>query len=989
MFHRSLLAVILALTVPSGWAQTTTATLYGTLTDPSGGAVPGARITLQNADTGASFTAESDNLGGFTSTFLPAGNYTITVEAAGFKRYSEVGVLLSAAQTLRRTFPMTLGQVSETISVTSEIPLIQTATSNQQIQFSPMQVRELPTGGRNWTNLLNQMPGVEVSSEGARLNGMPRNGFTFTVDGTDGEADPEQPAFGMSRGFGNIIRGISTEAIGEISVNKGIVPAEVNTSMGGNVNVTTRSGTNEFHGSAFHNYQSGGLNARNPFLASRAPLVFHQYGGSLGGPILKNKAFFFAVFEGYRQTQQGRVTANVPTPEFKARALTAQPGYKPFFDLFPNPTNPYPPNAINGFFEGLSAGTAADDHGVLRGDYSFTVTSRLSVRYTRGRPNRLLPTAIANNQRSFSGTQETGTASFFTGRAAWTAETRLGVNYNEVKRDDEIYNLGIAGIVGSLGFGTAGETVVLRGTTTTVEQIMAVGRGKHAFKFGGIVGFKRNTRENIEVPEFTYASEADFLANIPSNIRVTFGVREFLVSQWNTGFFFQDDWRVNSRLTLNIGMRYDYFSVPRERDGRLFNRDFPYGFGALRPADSVYLADRRGFAPRIGFAYQLDKEGKTVLRGGFGIMINRIPLEGIVQDLVANAADEPNRVELTRADAQRLGLRYPVTNAQVLPLVKGGSGTIFGNAFAADIRNPVSYQRTIGIQRQLGANHSIDVSYVGNRAGWIPLAFDWNQPDRLTGVRPNTGFGTFRFYQPSDSSNFNSLQTSFRGRLNRGLTYGVNYVWGRNMGYSNNGSLATSELSPQDIYDVGGDYGPAPGDNRHRFLTNFVAELPFRKLISGWGRAGTLLFGGWQLAGFFNAISGDALNVVQTSSYKSSRPDYIGGEPILADFRQTLQFLNPRAFVQVPVAPASGAPIRPGNVGRHALYGPNRVNLDLGVAKNLQFTERVNLQLRADLFNAFNHVNYGGVSLNIRNSNFGRLTAGSFRTMQLNMRLTF
>jgi hypothetical protein len=208
------------------------------------------------------------------------------------------------------------------------------------------------------------------------------------------------------------------------------------------------------------------------------------------------------------------------------------------------------------------------------------------------------------------------------------------------------------------------------------------------------------------------------------------------------------------------------------------------------------------------------------------------------------------------------------------------------------------------------------------------------------------------------------------------------------MAFSGNGSLATSEESPQDILNVAGDYGPANSDVRHRFNTDFVIELPFARLGND-GAFTRLLLAGWQTSGLFTANTGGPINVVQTSGFKSSRPDYVGGDAILSNYRDTLQYINPAAFAQVPVAPASGATVRPGNLGRNALYGPGAWNLDLGLAKTLRFTEGVGLQLRADLFNALNHVNYGGVSTNVRNGNFGRVTNGSFRTMQLNMRLSF
>jgi hypothetical protein len=967
-------------------AQVTTATIYGTVLDSSGAVVPQASVTVVNEGTGARSTATSGSQGEFTVTFLPVGRYTVSVEARGFKIHKQTGLDLNAGTRLQLEIKLDVGNLTETVSVTSEAPLLVTTTAEQRNQLGSSEIRELPTARRDWTNLLRIGTGISTAGNGGlTLNGLPPASFRLTVDGTDAEGDPELPSLSMYQNF-NFIKGVSLEAISEVNVAKGIASAEISNTMSGNVNLITRSGTNEFHGSLFLNNQTENYSARNQFLAANAPIVFNQFGGSLGGRIIPNKLFFFGVYEGYREKAFRPINGNVPTAEFRNRVTTAVPAFKPFFDLFPLPNTPVAPGAVTGFFQGAGANTSVDDHAISRVDYHITSTNLLSVRYTRGRPFRDQPRVTVNN-RTFTGLTEVGTLSFTHIEPGWSNEFRFGYNRNDVQRLDNIFALGIPGIVGNLGFGDAGETLFKGGSTKSFENVFAKTRGRHSLKMGGIFNRRLAGRDNIEVPEIRFATVDDMLANRPLQAQVTWGVNPFLIKNWGIGFFIQDDFRVNRRLMLNLGLRYDYMAVPAERDGRLFNRSGPFGFGPLRPADSVYDADRINFSPRFGFAYTVGQSAKTVVRGGFGTFMNPHTLFGGPVELVRNAIDEPSRFIFTRADIDRLGLRYPITNTATLQFVRNPNAPWSNTSINTNFPNPYSLQWNLGVQREITRSLTIETAYVASRGVKLNLVRDQNQVDRVTGQRL-VGFGQFRYYDTSESSRYHSWQTSLRKRFSQDFLFNVHYTYANNLSY-NDGDLLLPDQRPQDINNLRPELGPTPFDVRHRFVTDFLYELPFQRLSGMTGRGARLALGGWQFSGILTANTGSPFNLSQPSSVVGSRPDYVSGSPINSDYRDTLQYLNTAAFARVPVISASGATARPGTIGRNALRGPGSWTIDFGLAKNFDLTERWRFQFRVDMFNGFNHTNLGGVSTNIQAGNFGRLTSAGARVIQLNGRLSF
>jgi hypothetical protein len=987
-------AIIVALLAGAAVAQVVTATLYATVTDPNGAVVPGAHVTVTNVERGSTLTRDTSDLGEAAFSSLPIGEYLITVEANGFKTLKRSGITLSAGQDMRLPLALEIGQLAETVVVKAETPLVNTANAEQRSNLEAVRVEELPVSRRDWTNLLNLTTGAQAGDSSVRLNGLPPASLRITVDGVDATQDNEQPSFAMSGGFNNI-KGVSTEAIAEVNIAKGIASAEIANTMSGNVNIITKSGTNNIHGSLFWLNNVEDLNARNQFLRNKPALVYNQFGGSLGGPIIRNKIFFFGAYEGYRQRGFQALNSQVPTAEFRQRVSAATNIYDKMFSVFPLPNQPYAPGSITGAWIGAGGEQGSDDHATIRGDYNVTGAAILTMRYTRSRPFRLRPNVVAVNNRTWEGAVEQGTTNLTYARPSWTSETRFGFNYNRVPRVDHYWDLtasdpSYTGISG-LGFSVGGELNAREGYTWSIEESVGKQIGRHALKLGGIFMQQHARRTNVETPSLTYSSEADMIGNIPNAVQVTLGLREFDLHFNTLGFFFQDDFKITPRLVINMGMRWDYFSVPKERDDRLFNRAQPFGTGPYTSPDAIWNPDKNNFAPRLGFAYTVDGSGKTVLRGGAGIFVSPIPLFAGPVDLVRDAIDEPFRVNVNRTDvlASDDVFRWPVSNDVVRQYVKGRPTLIGDTAVNTDFPNPFSYQWTLGIQRELRGSFVLDTAYVGTRGVHLQMVRFWNQVDRITGVRPVPGFTQFRYRDAGESTAYHSWQTSVRKRFSAGIGVGANYTWASAYSYTGQADLLLPN-SVQDIYNVRADRGRPDDFVRHNFVADFVYELPFGRLNPSNSLLVRNALHGWQISGIFTARSGTPLNITQSTAFEGSRADYVGGEAMFDDYRDTLRYLNRSAFARVPIGDKSGAPIRPGNIGRNALTNVGWWNLDLAATKRFFITERFQGKIEAQMLNSLNHTNFNGLQTNIVNSNFGMFTSTrGARVIQLNLRLAF
>ena len=539
---RSSVALLLGvLCAASARAQRTTATLYGIVQDSSSAVVPAAKVLLTNDATAASVQTISNERGEFTLSFLRPGLYTLEASVTGFKAFRQTGIRLEAAQQIRFVVALEVGANAEQVTVTEEVAPLQDASPTLNDRLSRQQIAELPQSRRDFTQLLILQPGIRSSGHGLfSFNGLAAGGSTVTVDGVDGAGDVETSSTSMFNAF-NFINVLSQEAISEVDTVKGVYSADTARTFGGNINLITRSGSNEFHGSLFENWQNNILNSRYALLAptqSKPPVRFNQFGGSFCGPVVRNRLFFFGVYEGYRQSSFANLVGQTPTPELKAQAVAAVPAYKDILSLWPNPTEAYPANALTGVYRGAGSNTAADNHAVARVDYRLNNRYQSAFRYRRGRPVQLVPSIIQANSRTFAGITESGSATLSETGATWAGETRFGFNLNDAVRVEGVYDLNKPPSINlQSAFSLGAERLANHGYSWSIEQTMLRVFGKHVVKFGGIYFNRAPRRFDEEIPQFTYPNLAALLANQASAARVTFGTPPYVGKAWEMGFF--------------------------------------------------------------------------------------------------------------------------------------------------------------------------------------------------------------------------------------------------------------------------------------------------------------------------------------------------------------------------------------------------------------------------------------------------------------------
>ena len=635
-------------------AQVTTATLVGLVRDSSAAIVPGASIVATHEGTGVPREATTDERGEFVLSALPAGPYAVRIAMPGFKTFTTSGIQLGSGQTVRQTFALELGAVAETVTVAGEAPIIDTATSSQAATLGTLEVRELPVNRRNISNLLSLAPGVNMDEGDVQMNGVAGGGTGITVDGTEANSSPEERSMNQY-GSQNQISVMSIDSVAEVQIIKGVLPAEYGGVAGGQVNMISRSGTNTLHGSAFYNLQNESFNARNFFSTGDKPVgTFNQYGGTLGGPVLRNKLFFFTTYEGYYEDREVILTGNVPYQHVRDALLTALPfpETRINLDTLPLPSEPIISTAgvvdpNRGRYRGVHQQFRKENHVVAKVDLSVFNGANLATTYTRLRPYAVTPRINLNgsNDRFFPSEQDRIASQFVMAKGAWVSESRFGWNRTYLPRIDEFFNVrdpnpnappeilafgrAVPFInINNLFSGPSSEILELTNRTLSFDQKFSRVVNRHLVK----TGFRwiRDTGNKLTTqnPQFTYQTLADTLANIPQSINATFGTPRYQSHISEFGAFMQDDWRIGTSLVLNLGVRYDYYrpinvrpttSVPAEAVNLapptdLRKLDFGPPLDPMHPYESSH-----NVAPRVGFAWTLD-ESRTVVRGGLGFL---------------------------------------------------------------------------------------------------------------------------------------------------------------------------------------------------------------------------------------------------------------------------------------------------------------------------------------------------------------------------------
>ncbi len=980
-FARCAVVALLVWLVAAAAAAQSTSTLQGTVSDPGGGILPGVTVTLVSAATGLQRVVVTNEVGVYVFNFLPAGAYRVTAELQGFKAVQRDGIGLDVGQNLRLDLHLEVGDVREVLTVTGEAPLLDTSSPALSTVIEARQLKELPLNGRHWATLMMLAPGAINTGEGNHLSirfvGRSRDDNNWTFDGVDatGVKDPRQES------AARLV--ISTESVAEFRVNTALYSAETGSAGGGVVQLISKTGTNDFRGTVYDF-------VRNDKFDSRAfgdegdppPFRLNQFGANLGGPVVRQRSFFFMNYEGLRQRQVNTFVGFVPSAAFRANI---SPGLAQVVRSYPAGTRPTSDPNIDEWNVERRV-TSDEDAFLVRLDHRFSDRNSIFGRYNVDVADIVNPTNTGTLSDHIK--PENVTIQFQRIIASnLISETRFGYNRSPLNRRRE---------------GPATESITVPGFTTLTgpEETVEDGRSYSLLNDMALVAGRHNLKAGVELrrifvkvgegstTSLAYSSRPDFLANSLNSFTVVdFPVREG--ARWYYIGYVQDDIKLGPNVTINAGLRYEYYTVPNEVEGRERVWNLECG-GFCAPGAQWYRPDRNNFAPRVGFAWSpAHFEDRTVVRGGYGVFFG----PGQNDDVFAPIDNSGNRLGLTRTDA---ALTYPIDPFLTLATTSG----VTPRSLDPNRRDLYIEHYGLSVQQTLPWRLAVQMGYIGNQGHKLFSRTFVNVIDPALGRRPLPQFGRVDQKDNNGSSSFNGLQVSLRRPFLEGVLIGGQYMWSHSI---NDGSVGGGEAAaPQNVNDRRADRGSSAQDIRHTATINWVCELPFgpgRRYLTEGGVLPHLL-GGWQFAGLLQARTGRQLTVSVTRSSadlpdgnnSGQRPNLVAGVPLEPPGGQTpQQWINPAAFA-LPVRGTWG------NAGRSLLTGPGLLQLDMTLGKRIPLSDTRNLEVRWEIFNVFNRENLANPNTNLSDGPaFGRITGplnrtfgtGTARQMQFMARLNF
>ncbi len=1008
-----LLAVLLAAPLA---AQN--AALVGTVKDPAGAVVPNVRVILTNVRSGVTLSTTTAEDGNYEFPAVRPGDYSLKVERAEFKTFVQGPFALLVDQRARMDVSLEVGTVNETVNVTGEAIGVNTESSSIGEVIDTKKIVDIPLNGRFFLDLALLSPGTVLPSTNNRtFLAVPTSGGALGLNSSGAREDSANYLFdgvNLSDMVQNQITFLpNVEVIQEFKVQTNSFSSEYGRNAGIIVNAVTKSGGNQVHGSAFEFLRNDKLDARNFFDQPRPvakqltgreipPFKRNIFGFSVGGPVMlpkydgRNKTFFFTSFEGRRQRESDTFRATVPTEA--QRAAVTDPAVKKLLTLVPLPNSS---GTLN--FAGDSAKPRDADQVSGKIDHMIGEKNTLSGTYIFQRDSRIEPSGIgAHNIPGFGdfrpahrqifafrytrvvSPRVTNEARFGINRVHITFQALAPQNPADFGMDFGVTNnfpdIRVAGGPAFGGFSTfpQGRSDTLFQYTDTLTWI----RGSHSFKIGGEVRrFRNNNFANATGGLIRFSSLAAFLAGQTNQTTLTPGaITGIRVSAYNG--FVQDDYKVTPRLTLNLGLRYEFNGVPGEQHNRfsildLTTRQFvQVGAGIDRP----YERDWNNFGPRIGFSFDPLGHGKTVIRGGYGLYFDQ-PVTNSVTGLGSNP---PFARSLQFTDADPVAPpNISLSNPFSFP--GGGPPPVLPAAVARNLVSAYVEQYNLNIQHERW-NTVWQVGYVGSAGRHLRITRDINQG--VGGVRPVTGFGAINLQESSSRSNYNGLWASANRRLARGLTFTASYTFSKSIDLN---SVSSSNPQIQNANNLNAEKALSDFDARHRFVTSGIYQLPFHSDSA----AGKRLVDGWSLAGIFNYQSGNPFSPIISTLRSGSgnlfdRPDIVPGQAIALDNPTPNLWFNTGAFVLNPAG-------RFGNAGRNIITSPDFRNLDLAVLKNIPIHERMSVQFRSEFFNISNHPNFGQPGNVVGTGTFGVISAtrsvrgdlGSSRQIEFALKLLF
>jgi outer membrane receptor protein involved in Fe transport len=995
-----------------------TATLQGTVTDSKGAVLPNATVVVKSRSTAVERTTQTDNDGNYQLAALPPGVYSVEVRVQGFKTQVADQVTLEVAKTAVQNFQLDVGAISEQVLVSSDVPVIETATTSVGTVINQRTVQEIPLNGRHFVDLGLLIPGSVTPPQNGFLTAPLRGQGSFAFNTAGGREDTVNF---MINGVNlndmvqnQITFQPSINTVQEFKVDNSTFSAEYGRNSGAIVNIATRSGTNNYHGELFEFLRNDALDARNFFDARKPPFHRNQFGLNIGGPLHlprfgeggsgigyngKNRTFFFFSYEGLRQRQGLTLTSNVLTDAQRAAATNATT--LKLLPLIPRATSV---DIVGGVAVGRFAGsgTAPVNIDQYTGDVShqFNDKDRIHGYYAFQKDFRGEPNLQGNTLPGFGDTRQSHRQIFTLNETHIfspnvTNEARLGFNRinitftpnlqlnpldfninNGITQSIGLPQISITGFNFNIG-GPAGFPQGRADTTVVVSDTLNYLRGSHSFKFGGEARRFYNNNFTLDTGTFAFPNVTSFLSGNANSFSVTIGDRSSAIIEDSYGVYAMDNFKVRSNVTLELGLRWDWNKTPTERYDRFVVFD-PATRSLVRVGagiDKVYQENNQNIQPRLGIAWDPFGDGKTSVRAAYAILADQ-PVTNVVTPLTSNPP---------LADPRTFSGAITFQNAKTVAAAAG----LAPSNVDQDFHNAYVQSWNLNIQREVAKDLGVTIGYFGTKGTHLRISRNINQP--INGVRPfvrlspsdpfapNALLNNITQIESTGNSSYNALWLTASKRLSRGFQFNASYTFSKSIDYN---SLNSQGVIVQNSYDLQDSRGLSDFDARHRFVFSGIYEAPFH---------GNQLVEGWQLGAIVQSQSGNPVNIVVnnatfTGVNNTVRPDVTGPIAILGTPNR---WFDIAPFI-VPVG-------RFGSLGRNVVIGPGFNNTDFSVIKRTKITENQLIEFRWEVFDVFNHANFGQPGRVVGTANFGQITntrfatgdSGSSRQMQFALKYKF
>jgi hypothetical protein len=974
-----------------GHAQVDRSSITGTVLDQSGRGVPGSLVVVTNTSTGIERRTRSNEKGIYELANLPVGTWTAMFSAPGFANTRYEGLDQSVGQTRTLNPVLRVSTPGEQVSVGEALPQVSQSSVTLGQAVEERAIEDLPLNGRNWTSLTALIPGAidqgGSTQRSIRFTGRGRDEMNITLDGVDatGIVNQAQKAY--------VRLAIPVSAISEFSVETVLPTAEAGDASGAQVIVASAAGRNTFNGSLFEYFRNSDFDARSPFDLTHGPLPFHlnQFGGTFGGPIQKNRTFFFVDYEEIRQVQDQTLTGFVPGLAIRNQALTQSPALASIIADYPLGNGAISSTGVQQW-NGVGRSVQNEYSEMIRLDHRFTDATTGFLRFNYDNSATITPPGSLtdrqlNNARPLNGVAEL----LHVFSPTLLNEFKFGTNQmvsHTYNLTPFAYGVNVSGFSALNGSQTSNQD----GRTFSWLDNISLVRGRNVIKFGAEIRRIGMNEGNSFAGALTWNSLANFEANNLDS--ATYTALLPLKRMRKTAYFgyVEDEFKLRPNLTINAGLRYEFYNDFHETT----NRAIPFDFqtcGGFCPANSAFLFPAKdNFDPRIGIAWAPTRlRYRTVFRVGYGIYHEDAQLD----DQNFPTANDVPRYSLSRA--QFPSLIYPFDS-----LLGSATGVLSPKDQVRNRKDTYAQEWIASIQQALPSKFVATVSVIGNKATNVMTRAYTNVIDPATGARPYPQFGQIELRAKDSDGVFDGMQLQLQRHLARGWLMTGNYMWSHAINDASLGSGVES-VFPENVSCRRCDRSSSDQDARQSFSVSSVYELPFGRGRSFFRDSGILraMFGGWELTGVAGGRTGLPVNitvdrsaaVVPDGNSGNQRPNLILGVPLTPPGGSTpLQWINLAAFA----APAAKTW---GNLGRNAFRGPALWQMDTALQRRVSMGERLALEVRGECFNLLNRAQYANPLADISApSTFGRITtlvnssptgSGTPRQFEIAARLVF